>query len=459
MSGTGTKRAAQGPGTKIGTAPAGASSALEALASTLDRAVGTVEKAPHAIPEKPAPGRSTPKGRARKKPAEIAPPSRASGVEREANRRPAGCGEKARAPAMRGAQDWRRARPDGAGPGRRPATASDRKALHVADIHIGISGWRYRPWRGTFYPPRWPQARELEYASRRLGSVEINGSFYSLQNPQSYRAWYDATPTGFVFSVKGGRFITHMRRLANVETPLANFFASGVLQLREKLGPILWQLPPSFRFDADRLAALFHLLPRDTRAAAALARRHDHRVKGRSFTRVAVRRPLRHALEVRHESFRDPRFVALLRRHRIGLVVADTAGRWPFIEDVTADFVYVRLHGDTELYVSGYSDAALTRWAARVRAWSLGRSPRGALLLAPAAPRRRSGRNVYVYFDNDVKVRAPFDAMALAHRLGLGARPDAPPDPARMPEAPRTRWPGFSALARRPPEPGAASAP
>jgi uncharacterized protein YecE (DUF72 family) len=140
-------------------------------------------------------------------------------------------------------------------------------------------------------------------------------------------------------------------------------------------------------------------------------------------------------------------------------VVADTAGRWPFIEDVTADFVYVRLHGDTELYVSGYTDAALARWAARVRAWSLCRSPRGALLLAPAAPRRRSGRDVYVYFDNDVKVRAPFDAMALAHRLRLGARPDAPPDPATVPEAPRRRWPGFSALARRPPESGAASAP
>jgi uncharacterized protein YecE (DUF72 family) len=327
----------------------------------------------------------------------------------------------------------------------------------MADIRIGISGWRYPRWRGTFYPPRWPQARELDYASRRLASVEINGSFYSLQDPQSYGAWYDATPADFVFAVKGGRFITHMKRLANVETPLANFFASGVLRLRDKLGPILWQLPPSFRFDADRLAAFFHLLPRDTHAAAALARRHDHRVDGRAFTRVIERRPLRHALEVRHESFRDPRFVALLRRHRIGLVVADTAGRWPFIEDVTADFVYVRLHGDIELYVSGYTDAALATWAARVRAWTRGRSPRGARLLAPAAPHRRSGRDVFVYFDNDVKVRAPFDAMALAHRLGLGPRSAAPPSLALVPEAPRTRWPGFSALARRRPEPGAAA--
>jgi uncharacterized protein YecE (DUF72 family) len=316
-----------------------------------------------------------------------------------------------------------------------------------ADVRIGISGWRYAPWRGVFYPPRWPQARELQYAAQHMRSVEINGSFYSLQHPDAYRKWYDATPGDFVFAVKGGRFITHMKRLANVERPLANFFASGVLRLAEKLGPILWQLPPSIAFDAGRLAAFFALLPRDTEAAAALARRHDHRVTGRASMRVDARRPVRHAIEVRHESFRTPAFVSLLRRHRIGLVVADTAGKWPYMEDVTADFVYARLHGDTELYVSGYTDEALAAWAAKVRVWADGGAPAGSRLVAAPARERRRGRDVFVYFDNDVKVHAPFDAMGLAHRLGVG-----PPPPARYgrtgpPEPPRPRWPG--ARARR----------
>jgi uncharacterized protein YecE (DUF72 family) len=322
----------------------------------------------------------------------------------------------------------------------------------MAEVRIGISGWRYTPWRGTFYPPGWPVARELQYASERLRSVEINGSFYSLQRPESYRTWYDQTPDDFVFAVKGGRFITHMKRLADVDAPLANFFASGVLRLGHKLGPILWQLPPSFRFDARRLAGFFERLPRDTRAAAALARRHDHRLAGRAWTRARWAGPLRHAIEVRHPSFIDPAFVGLLRRHRIGLVVADTAGRWPFMEDVTADFVYVRLHGDSELYVSGYEDVAIGEWAEKVRAWAAGTDAPSARLVARPARRRLSGRDVFVYFDNDVKVRAPFDAMALAHRLGLGPAPAPAPDVSVRAEAPRTHWPGFGrarAIARR----------
>lgn len=321
--------------------------------------------------------------------------------------------------------------------------------MRAGGVRIGISGWRYRPWRGVFYPRRWPQARELEYAAGQLGSVELNGSFYSLQHPDSFRAWHDATPPDFVFAVKGGRFITHMKRLAGVERPLANFFASGILRLGPKLGPILWQLPPSFRFDADRLEVFFHLLPRDTEAAAALARRHDARLRGRAWTRTDAPRPVRHALEVRHESFKERRFVELLRQHGVALVVADTAGRWPYFEDVTADFVYVRLHGDAELYVSGYTGAALDRWARRVRAWAAGlgtagpRARASSRLLAPPAPARRGGRDVYVFFDNDVKVHAPFDAMALAHRLGQRPRPAARPDLRGVREAPRTRWPGF----------------
>lgn len=285
-------------------------------------------------------------------------------------------------------------------------------------IRVGISGWRYAPWRGVFYPRGLPQRLELAYASERLTSVEINGSFYSLQRPESYRAWAEQTPDDFVFSVKGPRFVTHMRKLADVGTPVANFFASGVLALGAKLGPVLWQLPPNLGFHPDRLAAFFDLLPRSTAAAAALAEQHDERLDDRAWTTTDADRPLRHVLEVRHATFETPEFVDLLRAHDVGVVVADTAGRWPVIEDVTSDVVYVRLHGDTELYTSGYDDDALDRWAAKVRAWADGGEPDVARRLRGAAP-PADGRDVFVYFDNDVKVRAPVDAMALTARLGL----------------------------------------
>ncbi len=295
------------------------------------------------------------------------------------------------------------------------------------DVRIGISGWRYAPWRGSFYPPGLPQRRELEHASGLLSSIEINGSFYSLQRPQSYAAWAEQTPPGFVFSVKGPRFITHMKKLSDVETPLANFFASGVLALGDKLGPVLWQLPPNLGFDADRLARFFRQLPRTTTAAAELATRHDERLDDRALTATDADRPVRHALEVRHATFVTPAFVEVLRRHDVALVVADTAGKWPHLEDVTSDFVYVRLHGDTELYVSGYDDPALDAWAVKVRGWRDGRTDVGGPLAAPAGtpdvtppPPAAGGRDVFVYFDNDVKVRAPFDAMALARRVGAG---------------------------------------
>jgi uncharacterized protein YecE (DUF72 family) len=268
-------------------------------------------------------------------------------------------------------------------------------------VRVGISGWRYPPWRGHFYPAGLPQRRELAYAAERMTTIEINGSFYSLQRPSSYRAWRTDTPDGFVFSVKGGRFITHMKKLQGVEVPLANFLASGVLALGDRLGPMLWQLPPTLRFDAERLATFFDLLPRTTAGAARLAAGHDERLQDRSWLTTDADRPLRHALEVRHASFVDPVFVELLRDKGVGLVVADTAGRWPVMEDVTADYVYVRLHGDTELYVSGYSPEALDTWADKVRAWSA------------------SGLDVYVYFDNDAKVHAPFDAMALLDRVSV----------------------------------------
>ncbi len=310
----------------------------------------------------------------------------------------------------------------------------------MAELRIGISGWTYVPWRGTFYPKGLSQKRELAYASRELNSIEINGSFYSLQRPTSYKAWYDATPEGFVFSIKAPRFITHMKRLRNVEAPLANFFASGPLILAEKLGPILWQLPPNFKFNAEVLEQFFEMLPRSTQEAAKLAKNHDERLKGRAFLNPVGDCPLRHAMEIRNDSFKSPGFVTLLRKHKVALVVADTAGKWPALEDVTADFVYLRLHGAEQLYVSGYTDSALEKWATKVRAWHKGGDAPEASLLGPPAKPRKSGRDVYVYFDNDVKVRSPYDAMSLAAKLKLRAPPPEGPDPAEIIEEPRPRW-------------------
>ncbi|MDO0862982.1 DUF72 domain-containing protein [Xanthomonas campestris pv. campestris] len=286
-------------------------------------------------------------------------------------------------------------------------------------IRIGISGWRYARWRGTFYPTGLAQRRELAYAGRCFPSVEINGSFYSLQRPESYQSWHDETPDDFVFAVKGPRFVTHMKRLRDCEQALANFFASGVLRLGPKLGPILWQLPPSLRFDDAVLDAFLSSLPRDTEAALVLARKRDTTLMhGRTALSVDHKRPLRHALEMRHPSFCDPSCMKLLRKHKVGVVVADTAGKFPYLEDVTADFVYLRLHGDAQLYASGYSDHALDRWGERIAAWAAGGEPSDAQRIGPRAS-KRARRDVYCYFDNDMKVHAPFDARGLMQRLDL----------------------------------------
>jgi uncharacterized protein YecE (DUF72 family) len=268
-------------------------------------------------------------------------------------------------------------------------------------VRIGISGWRYEPWRKVFYPEGLPQRRELEFCGRHFPTVEINGSFYSLQRPEYYAQWYDQTPEGFLFAVKGSRYITHMLRLTNIEKPLANFYASGILNLREKLGPFLWQFPPMFAFKPEKFARFFDQLPRTTEEALALARRRDARMIGRSRLAIDADRKIRHAVEIRHPSFMTSAFVRLLREHDIGLVVADTAGKWPKMFHVTSDFVYVRLHGDIKIYTSGYSDKALNSWARRIRSWD------------------KDGRDVYVYFDNDVKVKAPFDALNLMRKLQL----------------------------------------
>ena len=281
-------------------------------------------------------------------------------------------------------------------------------------IRIGISGWTYPPWRGVFYPKGLVQKNELAYAASQFRSIEINGTFYALQKPESFAAWAEATPNDFVFSVKGSRFITHIRRLQDPQALLANFMASGLLRLGPKLGPILWQLPPSFRYDPERIEPFLAALPHDTEQAAHLARQHDQRLNGRDWTQPGSHHALRHAMEVRHESFRDAAFVALLRHYKVALVCADTEA-WPRLADVTADFIYCRLHGAEELYASGYDDAAIADWARRVRIWSAGGTPGDLDRLAAPAPKRK--RDVFIYFDNDLKVRAPHDAKALEKRL------------------------------------------
>jgi uncharacterized protein YecE (DUF72 family) len=245
----------------------------------------------------------------------------------------------------------------------------------MTQVRVGISGWTYKGWRGDFYPKGLRQRDELAYAAERLTSIEINGSFYALQKPESYRRWRDETPDGFVFAVKGSRFISHMKRLADAEEPLKRFFDSGVFELGPKLGPVLWQLPENFQYDEERLATFFDQLPRRTPDGATV----------------------RHALEFRSKTFEQPATYELLRAHRIACVLADTAGRWPKVEEDTADFRYVRLHGDAELYTSGYDDRSLRRWAERIRGW---------------------GQDTYVYFDNDAKGFAPHDARRLIELLG-----------------------------------------
>ena len=290
------------------------------------------------------------------------------------------------------------------------------RKTNVGRIHIGISGWRYAGWRGVFYPAKLPQRRELAFASQKFNTIELNGSFYSLQRPSSFKQWYAETPQHFVFSVKGSRYITHMRRLGEIEGPLANFFAQGLLQFAGKLGPILWQFPPNFKFEPERLERFFQLLPGTQKEAAELARRHDERLANRSWFEVVKERRLRHAIEIRNDSFVCEEFIRLLRRYRVGLVVADTV-EWPLLMDVTADFVYCRLHGSEQLYASGYSDEALDIWARRVVIWATGGEVHDGRRAGTRDAPKRKNRDIFVYFDNDMKVRAPFDAEQLRARV------------------------------------------
>ncbi len=290
----------------------------------------------------------------------------------------------------------------------------------AGSVRIGVSGWRYAPWRGNFYPEGLVQRRELEFAASAMPTLEINGSFYSLQRPQSWQAWFDETPDDFVFAVKAPRFITHIKRLRDIEAPLANFLASGVLQLRQKLGPLLWQFPANFAFDPPVFDAFLAGLPVDTDGARALAARHDARVADRCWFEHTPNRPLRHAVEIRHPAFVAPAFIAMLRERRVAFVWADTAGRYPEYCDLTTDFAYLRLHGSTTLYQSAYSDAELDHWAARIDAARHGRRAEDAPLIAPHRKPPGGAPAVFCYFDNTDKLEAPRDAVRLRERVSAG---------------------------------------
>jgi len=261
-----------------------------------------------------------------------------------------------------------------------------------APIRIGVGGWTFEPWRGAFYPADLPQKRELEYMSRKLTSIEINGTFYRSQSRDSYAKWRDETPDGFVFALKAPRYATHRRVLAEAGESIARFVAGGVAELGDKLGPINWQFPPTKRFEADDFAAFLDLLPKSVEGS-----------------------PLRHALEARHDSFRCAEFVALARKKGVAIVVAGDS-EYPQIADPTAAFVYARVMGTTENAPTGYSAAALGRWAKRAEAWAAGRTPDDLPLLTKPTTAAR-GREVFLYVISGAKTRNPAAAMALIERL------------------------------------------
>jgi uncharacterized protein YecE (DUF72 family) len=284
------------------------------------------------------------------------------------------------------------------GPYNRAGMASRRS---TGRVYVGTSGYDYPGWRGDFYPVDVPRRGWLRFAARHFNSVELNGTFYSLKSPDTFRRWAGEVPRAFVLAIKGSRFITHNLKLRRAEGALANFYASGVLALGRRTGPFLWQLPDSYGFDPERMETFIDLLPRDSTAAAALARGHDQRLKRGALTESTVKVRYRHCFEVRNPSYFDAAFFDLLRARRCGYVIADTAGRWGYSEEVTADFAYVRLHGSQQLYASGYTDRELDAWCERIVAW--------------VAPPR--ALDVYVYFDNDARGHAPHDARGLFDRL------------------------------------------
>jgi uncharacterized protein YecE (DUF72 family) len=275
-------------------------------------------------------------------------------------------------------------------------------------------GWTYEPWRGAFYPKGLRHEDELRYAASHMRTIEITGTFYGLQRPEAFESWAHQVSADFVFAVKAPRLITHILRLRDAQVPLANFIASGLLRLGIHLGPIIWQFPSNFRFEPKKIEPFLRLLPQDTAAAMALGRKHDNKLRAPAWLENETRRPMRHAIEVRHESFRCKEFIDMLRAWDIAVVCVDSLGQ-PRLTDVTSDFVYCRLHGSQKLYAGGYDNAALNEWAIRINAWARGEEPLGAERVGGKARRRR--RDVFVFFDNDKKVRAPANALELIRRL------------------------------------------
>jgi uncharacterized protein YecE (DUF72 family) len=267
----------------------------------------------------------------------------------------------------------------------------------MAKIRVGIGGWVFAPWRGTFYPKNLPQARELEYASRHLTSIEINGTFYGSQKPASFRRWHDETPDDFVFSLKGPRFATHRRELSEATASIERFFHSGVLELGEKLGPVLWQFPGTKRFEPKDFGAFLKQLPAS--------------IEGRS---------IRHVVEVSHASFAVPSFIDLLRQHGVALALVDSEDR-PAVFDLAADFVYARLRRSVDEEPTGYPKSALDAWAQRFRTWTAGGEPNDLPRVHGGPAPKAKARDCFVYFIGGSKIRAPEAALALLQRLGIVA--------------------------------------
>lgn len=271
-------------------------------------------------------------------------------------------------------------------------TTKTAKAAKMTNIRIGIGGWTYAPWRGTFYPDDLTQSRELEYASRNLTSIEINGTFYGLQKPASYEKWYQETPDDFVFSLKAPRYATNRKVLADAGETIERFFGSGVLLLKQKLGPINWQFAPTKKFDKEDFEAFLKLLPAS--------------IEGQK---------LRHAIEVRNDTFKTPEFIALARKYKVAIVLAGDS-EYPQIADITAPFVYARIMGTTDKQANGYSTKALEAWAERARQLAAGATPDG-LETSAKAPAKTGARDVYLYVISGFKERNPAAAMALIKRL------------------------------------------
>lgn len=278
----------------------------------------------------------------------------------------------------------------------------------MTKIRIGISGWTYPDWRGTFYPDHVTIKNELQFASRAFHSIEVNGTFYSLQKPKIFEKWHDETPAGFSFAIKAPKYVTHERRLKDVATPVANFLASGILALKDKLGPLLWQLPPHLPYDVVRLRAFLEGLPHTTKDAVKIAKNHSEWMAERCYLETDADRPLQHALEVRHHSYVNDEFLALMKEHGVAIVIGDTAGKWPMIEHITGSMVYIRLHGDEELYPKGYTKPALKSWAKKI------------------ADLSTQVESVYAFCDSDFKIAAPMDAKHLMNHLAITWSP-APP--------------------------------